>query len=60
MLPDGIQLGADERAVPRPVAEPILDASRVVAGIGQGVATDVRKHVGVDRKGEAVRGCQCA
>jgi hypothetical protein len=35
------------------VAEPILDASRVVAGIGQGVAADVPQHVSVDRKDEA-------
>ena len=31
------------------MAEPILNASRVVAGIGQGVAAGVPEHVGVDR-----------
>jgi hypothetical protein len=34
------------------MAEPILDASRVVAGIGQSVAAGMQ-HVGVGRKGEA-------
>jgi hypothetical protein len=35
------------------MAEPILDAPRVVAGIGQRVAAGVPEHVNVDRKGEA-------
>jgi hypothetical protein len=35
------------------VTQPILDASRVVAGIGQRVAARVAQHVGVNRKGEA-------
>ena len=35
------------------MAEPILDASRVVARIGQRIAADMPQHVGVDRKGEA-------
>jgi hypothetical protein len=39
----------------RSVAEPILNASRVVAGISQGVAAGVPEQVGVDRKGEARR-----
>ena len=30
------------------MAEPVLDQSRVVAGIGQGIAAGVAKHVGVD------------
>jgi hypothetical protein len=35
------------------MAEPILDASGVVSGIGQGVAAGVAEHVGVNRQGEA-------
>jgi hypothetical protein len=35
------------------MAEPILNASRVVADIGQGIAAGVPEHVGVNRKGEA-------
>jgi hypothetical protein len=35
------------------MAEPILDASRVVAGIVQGVAAGVAKHVDVHWEGEA-------
>ncbi len=35
------------------MAESILDASRVVAGIGQGVATGVAEHVSVNWKGKA-------
>jgi hypothetical protein len=35
------------------MAEPILDASSVVAAIGQGVAAGVAQHVSVDRKCEA-------
>jgi hypothetical protein len=35
------------------VAEPILNASRVVAGIGQGAAAGMAKHVNVNRKGES-------
>jgi hypothetical protein len=35
------------------VAEPVLDAPRVMARIGQGIAARVPQHVGVDRKGEA-------
>jgi hypothetical protein len=35
------------------MAEPVLDASRVVAGVGQGVAAGMAEHVSVDRKGEA-------
>jgi hypothetical protein len=36
-----------------PVAEPILNASRVVSGIGQGIAASVAEHVSVNRKREA-------
>jgi len=35
------------------MAEPILNAPRVVAGICQRIAAGVPQHVGVDRKGEA-------
>jgi hypothetical protein len=35
------------------MAQPVLDAPRVVAGIRQGVAAGMAEHVGVDRKGEA-------
>jgi hypothetical protein len=35
------------------MAEPILDASRVMARIGQGVAASVAEHVGMDQKAEA-------
>jgi hypothetical protein len=35
------------------MTEPILDAPRVVSGIGQGVAAGMAKHVNVNRKGEA-------
>ena len=35
------------------MAEPIVNAPRVVAGVGQGVAASVPEHVGVSRKGEA-------
>ena len=35
------------------MAEPILDAPRVVAGVGQGVAAGMADHVSVNRKGEA-------
>jgi hypothetical protein len=35
------------------VAKPIVNASRVVAGIGQGEAAGVPEQVGVDREGEA-------
>jgi hypothetical protein len=38
------------------MAEPIPDASRVVAGIGQGVAAGVPEHVSVDREGKASEG----
>jgi hypothetical protein len=34
------------------MAETTLDASRVVSGIGQGIAAGMAEHVGVDRKGE--------
>jgi hypothetical protein len=34
------------------MAEPILDASRIMARIGQGVAASVPEHAGVDLKGE--------
>jgi hypothetical protein len=37
----------------RSVAEPILNPSRVVADVGQGVAAAVAEHVRVDLKGEA-------
>jgi hypothetical protein len=45
------QLRVARRVLDRSMAEPILNASRVVAGIGQGMAQRVR----VDLKGEA--GC---
>jgi hypothetical protein len=35
------------------MAEPILDAPRVVAGVGEGVPAGVAQHVSVNRKGEA-------
>jgi hypothetical protein len=38
------------------MAEPILDASRVVSGIGQGVPAGMPRHVGVVRKSEARSG----
>jgi hypothetical protein len=37
----------------RSVTRPILNASGVVAGIGQRVAAGVAQHVGMHRKGEA-------
>jgi hypothetical protein len=38
------------------MADPILNAPRVVAGSGQGVAAGVPEHVSMDRKGEAGTG----
>ena len=38
------------------MAEPIPNAPRVVACIGQGVAAGVAQHVRVDRKGESGAG----
>ncbi len=35
------------------MTEPILNALRVVAGIGQGIATGVPEHVSMHWKGEA-------
>lgn len=35
------------------MTEPILDATRVVTSIGQGVPAPVAEHVGVNRKSEA-------
>jgi hypothetical protein len=37
----------------RPVAEPILNAPRVTAGVGQGVPAGMAEHVSVHGKGEA-------
>jgi hypothetical protein len=47
------QLRVARRVLDRPVAEPVLNAPRVVVGIGQGVAPGVAQHASVDRKGEA-------
>jgi hypothetical protein len=38
------------------MAKPILNAPRVVAGVGECVAARVAQHVNVDRKGEAGTG----
>jgi hypothetical protein len=37
------------------VAEPVLDAPRVVAGVDQGVPAGMAQHVDVHGKGEAGR-----
>ena len=34
------------------MAEPILDASRVVTGIGQGIAAGMAEHMNVDRRAD--------
>ena len=47
------QLRVARRVLDRSVSEPILDASRVVAGIGESVAAGVAQHVGVNRKSES-------
>jgi hypothetical protein len=47
------QLRVARRVLERPTAEPILDASRVVAGIGERVAAGMPKHMGMDGEGEA-------
>jgi hypothetical protein len=36
----------------RSVAKPILNAPRVVAGVGEGIATGMAQHVGVDGEGK--------
>jgi hypothetical protein len=37
-------------------AVPILDASGVLASVGQGVAAGMAEHVSVDREGKASKG----
>jgi hypothetical protein len=47
------QLRVARRLLDRSMAEPILDASRVVACICQGVPAAMPEHMGMNRKGES-------
>jgi hypothetical protein len=44
------------RVLDQSMAEPILDAPRVVAGVGQGVATSVTEHMSLGLDAQASRG----
>jgi hypothetical protein len=46
------QLRVARRVLDASVAEPILNAPRVVAGIGQGIAAGMAQHVGMDGEGK--------